>query len=297
MAKAGLLFVGTDDGLVLFSNPGTVGRWLRVGHELRGQVVTGVRPVADQPLLVLAALEGGGIWRSQDGGGSWEAVLEVEPLVLASFLGHPLRFLLSTYDGSLYASHDGGAIWEPLQNPSGQVLTALFPSADDWLVTGGADGTVWSATEAEAWSTRGTPAHGLIDALAALPGVLFALAGGRLYRQAEPAGPWSPVTVTPADTIDCLAVLPGNTATLLLGIQPGVMARSVDGGVTWEGSASDAPWGGRLQGLAPAPYHMDTVFAGSATGQVAVSTDRGRNWQMIRQDLPPVRAIAAARLA
>ena len=32
MAKAGVLFVGTDDGAVLFSNPNNIGRWLRIGE-------------------------------------------------------------------------------------------------------------------------------------------------------------------------------------------------------------------------------------------------------------------------
>ena len=39
MAKAGLLFVGTEDGLLLFSNPNEIGRWLRIGQPFRGAAV------------------------------------------------------------------------------------------------------------------------------------------------------------------------------------------------------------------------------------------------------------------
>ena len=49
--------------------------------------------------------------------------------------------------------------------------------------------------------------------------------------------------------------------------------------------------------IAPVGYHIDTAFAGSAGGQLATSTDRGRTWQLLKQDLPPIRSVAAARLA
>jgi photosystem II stability/assembly factor-like uncharacterized protein len=179
MAKAGLLFVGTDDGIVLFSNPGAVGRWLRVGHELRGKAVMAAWARPDNPLVVLAACGNDGLWRSADGGQSWQNTVPA-----------PVALL-----------------------PAGDALVAL---------------------------------------------------GGK-----EPA--------------------------LLLAAQ-GDLWRSADDGQTWERGLADAPLNGDISVLTPAGYHIDTAFAGTTGGQVYQSTDRGRTWAMLKDGLPAVRAISAARL-
>src|SRR5437762_9056067 len=78
MAKAGLLFVGTDDGAVLFSNPNNIGRWLRIGQPFRGQAVRALWPLPDNPLVVFAAVQGLGLQRSDDGGQSWQTALDLD---------------------------------------------------------------------------------------------------------------------------------------------------------------------------------------------------------------------------
>jgi photosystem II stability/assembly factor-like uncharacterized protein len=178
MAKAGLLFIGTKDGVVQFSNPGAVGRWLRVGHELRGQAIVAVWARPDDPLAVVAC-GAAGIWRSTDGGAAW---VEVS--------GAP-----------------------SLAAPGGSALVALA----------------------------------------------------------------------------------GNEPVLLLGGAVGAW-RSADNGASWEAGEPDAPWSGTVRVIAPAPYHIDTTFAGTSGGQLYQSTDRGRTWQLLKDGLPPVLAISAARL-
>ena len=101
MAKAGLLFVGTDDGAVLFSNPNNIGRWLRIGQPLRGQVVRALWPLMDNPLVVFAAVQGLGLQRSEDGGQSWQAALDLD---IDGVLGHHRAA------GALYAWTVGGAL-------------------------------------------------------------------------------------------------------------------------------------------------------------------------------------------
>ncbi len=180
MAKANLLFVGTDDGLVLFSQPGATGRWLRVGHVLRATRVDAVWADADDPTQ----------------------------------LG------VSTADGQTLRSQDSGDSWADSQE--------ALPRAD-----------------------------------ALPPGVL--------------------------------ARLPGNTP-IYLGLRDGTIARGETPDAA-EPTESDTPWQGALTLVQPANYHIDTAFAGTDAGQIMVSTDRGRRWQQIRADLPPIRSIAAARLA
>ena len=61
MAKAGLLFVGTGDGLFLFSNPNEIGRWLKIGQPFRGHAVAAVWALPHDPLVVFAAVVGMGV--------------------------------------------------------------------------------------------------------------------------------------------------------------------------------------------------------------------------------------------
>ena len=50
-------------------------------------------------------------------------------------------------------------------------------------------------------------------------------------------------------------------------------------------------------GIADARIGERTLrFVASAGGRLATSTDRGRTWQLLKQDLPPIRSVAAARL-
>ena len=110
MAKAGLLFVGTDDGAVLFSNPNNIGRWLRIGQPFRGQRVHALWPLPDNPLVVFAAVQGLGLQRSEDGGQNWQVVLD---LAIEGVVGHysaPNMLFAWTAGGDLYASDDAGEI-------------------------------------------------------------------------------------------------------------------------------------------------------------------------------------------
>src|SRR4051795_6148440 len=112
MAKAGLLFVGTDDGVVLFSNPNNIGRWLRIGQPFHGQVVGALWPLPDNPLVVFAAVQGSGLQRSDDGGQSWQSARDLD---IASVLGHhsaPNVLYAFTTTGELYGSDDVGAHWD-----------------------------------------------------------------------------------------------------------------------------------------------------------------------------------------
>src|SRR3954451_8283805 len=111
MAKAGLLFIGTDDGAVLFSNPNNIGRWLRIGQPFRGQVVRALWPLPDNPLVVFAAVQGLGLQRSDDGGQSWQVALDSE---IAGVIGHhsaPSMLYAWTASGELYGSDDAGEHW------------------------------------------------------------------------------------------------------------------------------------------------------------------------------------------
>jgi len=300
MAKAGLLFVGTDDGVVLFSDPGGVGRWLRIGQELRGRAVRAVWPAANTPLVVLAAVAGAGLQRSEDGGQTWRQALDADVRSLAGHPRDPQALYLGASNGSIYRSADGGASWDlsPLNRRPATSVARITVAADDSqrLYAGLDAGGVWvSADGGASWAPYGAGLSGAVTDLASAPDALYALVEGLAYRCASADARWEQLESGSEPGV-ALAALAGEQPALLLA-RPGGIARSADGGASWTTAEPELSWEGGLTTIAAVRYHIDTALAGSGGGQLAHSEDRGRSWQILKQGLPPIRSISAARLA
>jgi photosystem II stability/assembly factor-like uncharacterized protein len=301
MAKAGLLFVGTDEGAVLFSNPNNIGRWLRIGQPFRGQAVRALWPLPDNPLVVFAAVQGLGLQRSEDGGQNWQAALDLD---IVSVLGHyntSSVLYAWTVGGELYASDDAGQHWERRGSDGRMAIGAarLVVAADDMrqLYFVQADG-VWASSDAGAtWARFGEQTPDGVQALAAHPtrsGRLYAVAASTLYSCDGTAARWQRDPSAPP-VEQPLALLAGQQPVLLANAGDEI-ARGDESSASWTTAALDGGWNGAITVIMPVGYHIDTAFAGSAGGRLATSTDRGRTWQLLKQDLPPIRSIVAARL-
>jgi photosystem II stability/assembly factor-like uncharacterized protein len=302
MAKAGLLFVGTYDGAVLFSNPNNIGRWLRIGQPFRGQIVRAIWPLPDNPLVVFAAVQGQGLQRSDDGGQSWQIVLDRD---IEGVLGHhdaPNVLYAWASDGELYTSNDAGAQWDRRSSDErlaavGAAQLVVAPDNVRQLYVAQADG-IWVSSDAGAtWVRFGEQVLEDVHTLAAHPthpGRLYAIAGSSLHSCDGPGGRWQiDANAPPLD--GRLAILAGQQPVLLANTNDGI-ARGDELSASWTTTTLDGGWGGPITAIAPVGYHIDTAFAGSAAGQLSASTDRGRTWQLLKQDLPPIRSVAAARL-
>jgi len=299
MAKAGVLLIGTDDGIVLFSDPGGTGRWLRVGRELRGQVVSAVWLDYATPLLALALIEGRGLWRSEDGGRTWRSVLEQPVVALAGGDRHaPSRAFALLSDGALLSSQDSGASWQPAGSsaapaPAGPPQLSLVGA--ERLLLSQANG-IWASPDQGAHWTQQLATASAPQGLAALPDQpdsWYALVEGQLHGVTDGSA-WVAEQAPPGQAP--LAALPGKTPTLLLASATGIQ-RSDDHGASWQPTAIDQPWSGSISVIAPARYNPDVAIASSRAGTLALSTDRGRTWQTLRSDLAPAHSISAARLA
>jgi photosystem II stability/assembly factor-like uncharacterized protein len=300
MAKAGLLFIGTDDGAVLFSNPNNIGRWLRIGQPFRGQAVRAIWPLPDNPLVVFAAVEGLGLQRSDDGGQSWGTGLAIE---IEGVVGHYKEpgTLYAWGGGELCASVDAGEHWDRRalagQPGAGRAYLAIASEDARRLYLGQADG-VWTSSDAGAtWERFGEQHPADLVALSlyqARPGLLYAVAAQGLYSCDSPAGRWQHDASAPP-AAGALASLAGQHPVLLLA-QAGGIARREDAGAIWTSAEIEGMPSGTIAVITPVGYHIDTAFAGSSGGQLTMSTDRGRTWLQLKQDLPPIRSVAAARL-
>lgn len=126
------VLVGTEAGAYLFiSDHG--GGWRRQGPWLRDEAINSL--VLDErdpaaPETLFAATESG-IWRSQDGGGSWRRLTNgliydrVWSVALAD--GHtPGTLLCGVEPAGLFASQDSGEQWKPIEGLN------RHPSREEW---------------------------------------------------------------------------------------------------------------------------------------------------------------------
>ena len=297
MAKAGLLFVGTNDGIALYSEPGALGRWLRVGHELRGAAVRSVWVWADNPLHVLAATDTV-LYRSEDGGGVWAEVAGVAGGVLTGSRAAQASVVCVVPEGTLWRSADAGATWVAVGNTgiSGSAIHAVSDDTTGTFVVACGRYVVSSADRGTTWSVLPElPAQA--EKLALQPGdnTIYLIAQQQMYSYRQ--GLWQPLntTILSNAAVGGLTILGGREPTLLMAVPGGAIARSSDGGATWEHTTSDAGWIDPPSVISTAPYHIDTAFAGGGS-TIAISTDRGSTWRRLKGELAGVCAIAAARL-
>lgn len=301
MAKAGIVYVGTSDGLLIWSDPASIGRWRRVGHELAGSAVRSF--VAHSALHLVAAVTGVGVRRSDDGGQSWQPAGDVDSALLAAHDAAPMRLFAATGD-DIVRSDDNGATWSlcPRGDRPAERITALIVDIHnaERLLVGLQESGVWTSVDGgQRWDVLGAGVAGKIERIVVSPnrpGRVFAVAGGALWQAGEGAL-WTTVAGSVALAASgALALLSGADEALLVATVDGI-ARSIDDGDTWQSAAFDEPLAAPVSVIAAATYHIDTAWAGTADGRLLVSTDRGRSWRTIAHSLPPIHDLAAVRLA
>ncbi len=288
MAKAGLLFVGTDDGLVLFSNPNEIGRWLKIGQPFRGASVRAVWAVPDQPLRVFAAVDGLGVQQSDDGGQQWQALFDWPAQAIAGTAAGEVYIRAAEH---IWVSRDQGNVWAQVPLPGPAAALALLGTH---IYASVGTEVVFSVDGGVSWARYGSLLPAAAERVAATPqqvGQVYAVAGGALYTCAAADGEWAAVANAPQAN-GPIAALPGQNRALLIGQATGGIVRSDDAGARWNVVLPEH----RVSVIVPASYHVDTVFAGGSDGQLWGSTDRGRGWQAMKSGLPAITSIAAARL-
>ncbi|MFD3165745.1 hypothetical protein [Herpetosiphon sp. NSE202] len=117
MAQAQLLYIGTDHGVVLLSNPGRIDRWISVGIELTDQAIRAVVCQADAPMQA-TVWSSEQAWQTNDGGQAWH-VLEptpepIPPNQQLELAGQPPASIRIASDSKQLERNDGTA-WQSLQ--------------------------------------------------------------------------------------------------------------------------------------------------------------------------------------
>lgn len=204
MAKAGIVYVGTADGLATYSDPGGKGNWRRRWQTLEGQRILAILAVDDQTLVVAPA--GAAPLFSGDGGQSWAAASPGDAQRLEQLLGA---------DGPLLNTAHGPGLWRGEQLPApGAVALALLAGKEEVLLAAIAGGTALVRSEdgGSSWQ-EATVTGGLrggvttiVPASYHMDYVWAGTDGGQLLRSDDRGRSWREVGVEPVG-IHSLAVV------------------------------------------------------------------------------------------
>jgi photosystem II stability/assembly factor-like uncharacterized protein len=212
---------------------------------------------------VCFAARGSGLYRSDDGGGTWRCAydaLDLEaPLATMAVVVSPGfesdHSVLTGVQGAILRSFDSGMSWHIATLPSPPpVVTSLVVSpqyAQDGTVLAGTleDGVFRSADRGSHWAAWN---FGLLDL-----------------------------------NVLCLAISPqfAQDETLFAGTETGIF-RSTNGGRAWREADFSPEWAPVLSlALSPSYATDDILFAGTESHGLFCSSDRGHTWARVAQEV------------
>lgn len=278
MAQVQILYVATARGLHQFANPGTSDRWRAVGVALNDQDVVAVRASASDPLHAFAG-SAAGLSTTTNGGASWELVSATP---IAALAATPGSVYAGTADGKIL--REAGDEWVMLYDgaPSTTHLAAL---RNERLVAIYQDGSL-GVLDGDGFTSIGEPVADALSAVssAAAPDDLFVVTRSGVRAP----GGFQAVDQT---LTGAAVLLVGKPEALLLGSEQAIL-RSEDGGASF--TPVEGPSDVRVL-VSPARY-QDYAYAGTASGGLWLSNDRGRSWRMLHSGLAPIRDLSFARV-
>lgn len=271
----------------------------------------------DDRILYLGSEQG--LFRSDDGADNWQQVesplngLQIWSILLLPTT--PDTILVGTCPSRLFRSVDAGRTWTEanirIRPDCPRIihtrLTALcaHPS-DPRIVWAGVeiDGVFRSHDAGQSWESIGTGLSSQdIHALTYLPdsGRLIATTNNDVNVSLDDGMNWQSLRlgkVLPLPYFRGLAQIPERNGHLLLGngdAPPGtigLIASSVDGGVTWQTTQMPGRSNSTMWNFAVHPADPNLVYASSVSGQVFRSTDAGTSWQKLAREFGEIRALA-----
>jgi photosystem II stability/assembly factor-like uncharacterized protein len=242
-----------------------------------------------------------GVIKTTDGGNSWEDITCPQAGCPEAPNPHPDMHVLSFgADGTLWLGNDGG-VWKSPDDGSSWIDTnatltvtqnyaiALHPSDPAQAMGGTQDnGTVARDFGTEDWpqivsGDGGFLAYDFVEPARRYTTyvylTVFRLGPGPGEFE-DITGPWG---ADPVNFIAPLVMDPNDSDTLLGGTNRVWRTQNASGAATW--TAISPTGSGNLNAIAVAPGASDTIYTGSTSGQVRVTTNAG-NWTIISSGLP-----------
>ncbi len=232
--------------------PPPTGRWAAIADLPRG--ISSVVWDPNNPQVVYAGTgnfsgSGNGLFKSTDGGQTWQDVSSGLPLKAINALtigGNPATLYALVYQ-ELYASADGAQTWErrgQLDGFTGTGPYQLVIAGDALFAVGGYNGLIRSDDGGQSWIPCG---EGL------------------------PQGSFGSITA------QVLAVDPADANVVYAGTPSNGVYKSSDGGWTFTASNKGMLDYG-ISALAINPANPQTLYAGTGAGELFKSDDYGQTW-------------------
>jgi len=289
-----VLFIGTSDGHVFRSDDGGE-HWLMAGRVGPGHdhVVTAivVDPRAHDTLLASSwtlSGNGGGVWRSRDGGRTWESAgLEGHAVrALAAAPSNPDLLIAGAVDG-VFRSRDAGSTWERI-SPEGRDDLVNF---DSIAIDPRDPDTIYAGTFHLPWKTidggrSWTPIHtGMVEDSDVMslsvdprdPDHVFASACSGIYSSHNGGLNWVKFKGIPNTSRRTVHLLqdPQNSLTVYAATTQGLWKTTDDGGA-WHLVTPDT-WS--ILSIVIDPTHSERVILGTERMGVEISADGGKTYR------------------
>jgi photosystem II stability/assembly factor-like uncharacterized protein len=292
------LFAGTSRGFYQSSNGGETWRLISKGV-LRASLPTALTIDPTSPrrmfghFFQLSSFKTG-LFKSLDGGSSWQPVqsdlqniqtLAIDPRSPKTLYASP-SFNASFALGGLYRSTNEGRSWTQCFLSADPILSLAFPPTQKTVVyAGGLPGLFRSLDGGATWTqlpnlpsnrvhsvlaSATTLLVGVSDALLQQTGVFRSTDGGTSWTRSDQG--------LTASRITSLSVDPRDSNTLWT-VANHNLFKSVDRGRTWNPLLPDLePSNGYAERVAVSPVDGETIYVGTANGQILRSRDGGQTW-------------------
>jgi photosystem II stability/assembly factor-like uncharacterized protein len=259
-------------------------RWSAHGPE--GGTVSTIEVDPQRPNVVYAGTHGAGVFRSGDGGRTWQRSsdgLPPDTLVLQFelALSRPSTLYLEAHAGQrLYRSTDGAGSWQALPVMDATIADLdVDPATPDTVYLATHEGLLRSVNGGSTWARIGSLQYPSRLAIApSAPQVLYAEDGGHVMRSGDGGSTWSQQS-TWTEGFDAFAVDPGNPNSVYVST-PDSLYRSTDAGVHWTRIRSDGA-GVEIFVLALDSGNPRRLCLGGIRTGVDCSADGGTSWSRI----------------
>jgi photosystem II stability/assembly factor-like uncharacterized protein len=240
------LIGGTNDGSIVRTRAPSQWR-IRLGPS-SGDIVS----LAASPgcCTVYAASSDGSVWRSDDGGASWNGTYDLTSGTRVNALAIDPSSPSTAYaatDNGLYQTTDSGVTWQSLGTglPSTALLSVAVDAQDP--------ATIWAGAQ---------------DA--------------GLYRSTDGGNTWSAMNngdLSAPESVMAIAIDPADSTVVYVGTDQGLYQSNVDsdGTIGWIALSNGLPSGTAVHAVTVSPPQPDRVYVGT-DGGVYVSADGGSSW-------------------
>lgn len=273
--------------------------WVSQGLEGKTIYSLAIDPLTPTTLYAGVYGDGGGVFKTTDGGWSWNAANKGLTSVIVQSLvidpKTPTTVYAGTGNSGVFKSTDGGGTWSKsnigLKNSTVAAL-AIDPTTPTTLYAGTSGGGVFKSVDGGAnWSAANNGmTNAYVSALAidpTMPTTIYAGTLDGVFKSVDGGANWSSFNTGLADNhVIVLAIDPTTPTTIYAGANDSCCVfKSTDGGAKWSASYDDMDWSSGILALAIDPIKPTTIYAGTFNLGVFKSTDGGENWSILKNGM------------